>query len=107
MPNNKYTDEQKDQVIELYRAGVKGDEISRRTGVPRPTVYLLLEQRGIKPGRRKVMESRQMDTMQLMEQLSERDRLIGRLQHEIEQLKQRLGIEDARNGTSEPWSPMM
>jgi transposase-like protein len=91
MPNgNGYSDELKDEVVALYRAGVKGDEISSQTGIPRPTVYLILEQRGVKPSRRKVMTSRQMDPMQLMEQIAERDRRIGRLELENEQLKSQL-----------------
>lgn len=92
MPGRKYTDEQKDEIVQLYREGLKGEIISERTGVPRPTVYLILEQRGIKPSRRKVMRARQVAPEQLLEQIAERDRYIGRLELELEQAQRTIEV---------------
>lgn len=97
---SNYTDEQKDEIVALYRQGVKGDDISKRTGVPRPTVYLILEQRGIKPSRRKTMTARQVSPEVLLEQLAEKDRRIGRLEYELEQARAQLSYLTDRNGTS-------
>lgn len=36
---NKYTQKQKDKVIEKYRCGEKGSEISKETNIPKTTIY--------------------------------------------------------------------
>lgn len=36
---NKYTQKQKDKVIERYRCGEKGSEISKETNIPKTTIY--------------------------------------------------------------------
>lgn len=94
--DSRYTDEQKDEVVELYRRGIKGADISERTGIPRPTVYLILEQRGIKPSRRNTMKARQVDTATLLEQLAERDRLIGRLEEQLVQARAQIAFLQAQ-----------
>ena len=46
------TPEQRQQVVDLYRAGIPVKEIVRQTGVNRSTVYRLREQVGLERNRR-------------------------------------------------------
>lgn len=76
-------DATKDQVVDLYRAGVKTAQITEQTGVPRPTIYWILNERGVRPSRTK-RAPEGIDTAQVLEQLSAAEREIGRLQEALE-----------------------
>lgn len=79
-------DATKDEVINLYKAGVKTQEITDKTGVPRPTIYWILNERGVRPSRTKrVAEG--VDVGQVLEQLAAAEREIGRLTEQVAQEK--------------------
>jgi orotate phosphoribosyltransferase-like protein len=76
----------KDQVVDLYKQGTKTDEITAQTGVPRPTIYWILEQRGVKPSRtRKAAPEINVD--QVLERLAASEREVGRLTEALEREK--------------------
>jgi transposase-like protein len=50
-PPRKHDEATRQRVVEMYKAGAKMDAIERETGVPRPTVYLILEEKGVGPSR--------------------------------------------------------
>lgn len=84
---NKYTDQQKDDAIRLYRAGVKGEDIAEQTGVPRPVVYAILKDMGLRPSRQKQAAARRVTVEQLLEQLAAANRENGRLATELDQCR--------------------
>jgi orotate phosphoribosyltransferase-like protein len=68
----------KDRVVELYKAGAKTADITEETGVPRPTIYWILNERGVRPSRTK-RQAEGVDVAQVLEQLAAAEREIGRL----------------------------
>lgn len=71
-------DELKDQVVELYKAGTKTADITEQTGVPRPTIYWILNERGVRPSRTKrAPEGVNVD--QVLQRLAAAEREVGRL----------------------------
>lgn len=98
------SDEMKDKVVALYKQGAKTQEITDQTGVPRPTIYWVLEQRGVKPSRNRPAAP-EVNVDQVLERLSAAEREIGRLQEMLaraealnEALMTRLGQPAATNG---------
>lgn len=75
-------DATKDQVCDLYKVGTKLGDITAQTGVPRPSIFWILEQRGIKPNRTK-QRSEEVNVGQVLEQLSAAQREVGRLQEAL------------------------
>ena len=71
-------DSTKDQVVDLYKQGVKTQQITEQTGVARPTIYWILNERGVRPSRtRRAADG--IDTAQVVQQLAAAEREIGRL----------------------------
>jgi len=79
-------DATKDQVVDLYKAGTKTEEITHITGVPRPTIYWILEQRGIKPSRTR-RAAPEINVDQVLERLAAAEREVGRLTEALEREK--------------------
>lgn len=75
-------DSTKDEVVRLYQAGVKTQDITDQTGVPRPTIYWILNERGVRPSRTKRAPDG-IDTAQVLERLAAAEREIGRLTAEL------------------------
>ena len=71
-------DTTKDEVVALYRQGVKTSDITDQTGVPRPTIYWILEQRGVRPSRTK-RQPQEINVDQVLERLEAAERENGRL----------------------------
>lgn len=71
-------DDLKDKVVDLYKSGTKTAEITEQTGVPRPTIYWILNERGIRPSRTK-RAPQGVDQDQLLERLAAAEREVGRL----------------------------
>jgi hypothetical protein len=67
-----------DQVVAMYQAGVKTAFIEQETGVKRPTIYYLLEKRGIRPSRTG-RPAAVVDVGQVLERLAASEREVGRL----------------------------
>lgn len=76
-------DKTKDEVVRLYRAGTKTAEITEATGVPRPTIYWILNERGVRPSRTKAKAAQGVDIGQVLEQLAASEREVGRLEEEL------------------------
>ena len=70
----------KDEVIRLYQAGVKTDEIAEQTGVQRASQYYILRTAGVSTNRTRRNDGADITVGQLMEQLSIKDRRIGQLE---------------------------
>lgn len=77
-------DTTKDEVVRLYKAGTKTQEITDQTGVPRPTIYWILNERGVRPSRTKAKAAEGIDVGQVLAQLAAAEREIGRLQAELD-----------------------
>lgn len=45
------SDEDRDKIVSMYKAGSRIADITRETGRPRPTIYWVLQQKGVHPGR--------------------------------------------------------
>jgi hypothetical protein len=88
MTTDPNTEKIHDQVVKMYKAGERLSDITDKTGVPRPTVYWILQKRGIRPSRTKPM-GEEITTSEVLEQLAAANREIGKLQAEIERLKRR------------------
>jgi orotate phosphoribosyltransferase-like protein len=73
----------KDKVIELYKAGTKTAEITEQTGVPRPTIYWILNERGVRPSRTK-RQTEGVDVGQVLEQLAATERRVGQLEEQLQ-----------------------
>ena len=71
-------DQIKDKVVELYKQGVKTQEITNQTGVERPTIYWILNERGVRPSRTR-RQAEGLDVNQVLEQLAAAERENGRL----------------------------
>ena len=82
-----HTADTKDRVVEMYQAGARTADIEAETGVPRPSIYMILKQQGIQPSRQKARVPMDLTVDQLLEQLAGRDRTIGRLQARVEELE--------------------
>jgi transposase-like protein len=80
--NHELTDEVKDRVVELYLSGAKLNEILDATGVIRPTVYWILEKRGIKPSRQRAKPA-EVNTDHLLQRLDAQARQIGHLEEQL------------------------
>lgn len=76
----------KDRVVDLYKAGVKTAEITEQTGVPRPTIYWILNERGVRPSRTK-RTSEGVTVDQVLLRLEAAERRIGFLEAELEREK--------------------
>lgn len=76
-------DQIKDRVVELYRAGTKTADITEQTGVPRPTIYWILNERGVRPSRTK-RHSDEVNVDQVLERLASAEREVGRLNEALE-----------------------
>lgn len=99
------SEETKDQVVKLYRAGLKTEAIMDETGVSRPMIYYILQARGVRPQRQKGRTAPLVTTNDLMEQLSAAFREIGRLEAECEKLRGQLdgrldGVKSAATGNA-------
>lgn len=90
------SEETKDKVVKLYRAGLKTEAIMDETGVSRPMIYYVLQTRGVKPARQKGRTAQTVTTDDLMEQLSAAYRTIGRLEAELELTKAQLALSATR-----------
>lgn len=90
-----HSDTTKDRVVEMYQAGARTVDIEKETGVPRPSIYMILRQQGISPSRQKARVPMNLTIDQLLEQLAARDRTIGRLQARIEDLEAKLARKRA------------
>jgi orotate phosphoribosyltransferase-like protein len=77
-------DTTKDEVVRLYKAGVKTHEITDQTGVPRPTIYWILNERGVRPSRTKAKAAEGIDVAQVLAQLAAAEREVGRLEAELQ-----------------------
>ncbi len=93
-------DETKDRVVAMYQAGARTADIEAETGVPRPSIYMILKQQGIQPSRQKARVPMDLTVDQLLEQLAGRDRQIGRLQARIEDLEAQLEAAKSRKRAS-------
>jgi hypothetical protein len=80
------TEDLKDKVVELYRSGTKTSDITAATGVNRPTIYWILQKRGITPTRTKRPSGEGPNLEQLIEQLKASERENGRLEAEVQRL---------------------
>jgi hypothetical protein len=85
-------DKTKDEVVRLYKAGVKTQEITAQTGVPRPTIYWILNERGVRPSRTKQKAQQGIDIAQVLERLEASEREVGRL---TEALAQQRALNEA------------
>ena len=72
----------KDLVVDLYKAGVKTAEITKETGVPRPTIYWILNERGVRPSRTK-RQPEGVTVDQVLVRLESAERKIGFLEAEL------------------------
>jgi hypothetical protein len=77
-----------DKVVAMYQSGARLVDITRETGVPRPTIYWALRQRGITPSRTKAASTEEITVHQVLEQLAVANREVGRLQARVEQLEE-------------------
>ena len=82
MPDRDITPEVEDRVVEMYRSAAKTSEITAETGVPRPTIYWILQKRGITPSRAKRAPV-EVNTDHLLQRLDAQAREIGRLEAEV------------------------
>jgi len=89
--NGTYSDEQKDQAVELYRRGTPIKTIVANTGVTSASLYYELERRGLHARRKKARDASTLDASALLERLLEAQRVIERQRLEIEALTARLG----------------
>lgn len=76
-------DQTKDQVVAMYLAGTKTADITKQTGVPRPTIYWILNERGVRPSRTK-RHSEEVNVDQVLERLAATEREVGRLNEALE-----------------------
>lgn len=72
----------KDRVVDLYKAGVKTAEITEQTGVPRPTIYWILNERGVRPSRTK-RQAEGVTVDQVLLRLESAERKVGFLEAEL------------------------
>lgn len=47
MPERKYTDEQKNKIIEMYMQGIPTADISNKMGIPRPSISAIVRKEGV------------------------------------------------------------
>lgn len=72
----------KKQIIERYLAGDRIAAIEQSTGVSKPTIYAYIKAEGYTPSRS--VKSKPVHARDVMEQLAEANREIGRLQERLE-----------------------
>jgi transposase len=70
------------QIVDRYLAGHKMADIQRDTGVSKPTIYAYIRKAGYSPARR--VRSAPLHARDLMEQLADAHKEIGRLQSELD-----------------------
>lgn len=92
------SEDAKDEVVTLYRRGTKLDEITRITGVKRPTIFYVLSTRGITPSRQRASRS-EVTVDSVLQELNAAQRTIGRLEAELELCKAELDQLRARSTT--------
>lgn len=93
----------KDRVVDLYKAGVKTAEITEETGVPRPTIYWILNERGVRPSRTK-RQAEGVTVDQVLLRLESAERKVGFLEAELARekaLNQAL-LDRLTEGSTEP-----
>ena len=49
--SNPVTEEERETIVDMYKRGIKLVEITRVTGRSRPTIYSVLQKRGVHPTR--------------------------------------------------------
>ena len=77
-----HPEEVRKTVVDRYLAGHKMADIMRDTGVSKPTIYAYIRKAGYSPARR--VRSAPLHARDLMEQLAEAHKEIGKLQSELD-----------------------
>lgn len=73
-------DETKRQVADLYTQGVKVTDIEEQTGLPRPTIYYVLRNQGLRPSRTARGAADATTPADMLADLAALERRVGRLQ---------------------------
>jgi len=87
--------DKKAQAVEMYQDGEKTERIYEVTGISRPSLYLLLQQRGISPNRQTDRRTPGLDAGALLQQLKDAQLQLGHARAENELLKQRISVLEA------------
>ena len=83
------TEDLYDEVVDMYLRGSRLSDITKQTGVPRPTIYYALQRRGVKPSRNKGSDE-SVTVSAVLQQLQAANRTIGRLEAQVAELEARL-----------------
>lgn len=100
--SHQFSEEAKAKAVEMYLDGAKTEDIHQETGVARPSLYLLLRQRGINPNRQR--ESRYipgLDASAILVQLRDAQTQLGTARAENEHLRRELDLARQRIGILE------
>ena len=92
--SNTVTEEEQQTIVEMYKKGVKLVEITRVTGRSRPTIYSVLQKRGVHPTRQHRPAAGKITVNEMLDRyrdcIAEKTRLeldCERQQAELEQLR--------------------
>ena len=83
---NDINDETRALIAKMYEAGERVSEITRETGLSRPTIYWVLRTKGVRP-QRNVRED-ELSASDLAEMLRQSEREVGRLQERLRHLEE-------------------
>ena len=87
-PTVLHTEQTRARVIEMYQAGHKLADITRETGVPRATVYWILDREGIKTNRTSRGKDDAVSLTEVLDSLRRSEQEVGRLTAELERERQ-------------------
>jgi DNA invertase Pin-like site-specific DNA recombinase len=67
------------RVVAMYEAGDKLIDITKATGLPRATIYWVLQRAGVQPGRVRKPAANAVTVIEVLDRLRETERYVGRL----------------------------
>lgn len=86
-PTVLHTEEKRARVVEMYQQGHRLAEITRETGVPRATVYWILDREGVKTNRNRTKDEA-LTMTEVLAALQRSEQEVGRLTAELERERQ-------------------
>jgi predicted DNA-binding transcriptional regulator AlpA len=92
--SNPVTEEERETIVDMYKRGIKLVEITRVTGRSRPTIYSVLQKRGVHPTRQHRPATGKLTVNEMLDRY--RDCIAEKTRLELECERQHLELEQLR-----------
>ena len=93
--SNPVTEEERETIVDMYKRGIKLVEITRVTGRSRPTIYSVLQKRGVHPTRQHRPVAGKLTVNEMLDRY--RDCIAEKTRLELAYQRQRDELEQLRS----------